>query len=138
MLMLCHTLHCATSLLKRYDMQIRNRNGHLEFLRASWDKEKKRTVQKLIKVNEFTEDEKVQHAEFMIKEKFKEDRIISTDIAMKMTHALRKMIAGLAYGARPTEPLLVYDLITQLQKSLKKAGVVKPPKPVPEVTKKNV
>ena len=110
-------------------MQIRIRSGHFEFLRGTWDKESKRTRQKLIKPEDFTPEEKKQYDEYIKEQQDLADAVMCKSAAQTLTSHIESAIKGLELGAYPKQKGgEVYDLIAKLQRALKKAGVARPPK----------
>lgn len=109
-------------------MQIRIRSGHLEFLRATWDKEAKRTRQKLIKQVDFTPEEQQQYDEWKKEQSERLDETSYKNSCELLNTHIEHAIKGLELGAWPMQKTETHDWIGKLQRALKKAGVARPPK----------
>jgi 2-methylisocitrate lyase-like PEP mutase family enzyme len=109
-------------------MQIRTRANNIEFLRGTWDPEKKRTVQKLIKPPEFSESEKAQYAAYAAEKKVVSDALRDQYTAQTLAQAIERAIAGIDAGAMPDEPERLLQALDQLRGRLRKAGIKRTPK----------
>lgn len=118
-------------------MQIRTRGHQVEYLRATYDPEKKRSFQKLIKPEDFTPEEKAQADAYTEKNR-------AAVVTERQTHAARNpalyiemIAAGIEGGARPENEPALWESIKKMQKALRKAGIRRPI-PVPKPAKKTV
>ena len=118
-------------------MQIRTRGNQTEYLRATYDPEKKRSSQKLIKPEEFTAEEQAQADEYHAKN-------AAAAVMERQAHAaqhpalyIEMIAAGIENGARPENEPALWESIKKMQKALRKAGVRRPI-PVPKTKKKAV
>lgn len=109
-------------------MQIRSRANNLEFLRANWDKEAKRTRQKLIKPSEFTPEERKQYNEWVADFNNKNNLILEKTSAELIVSRLRAATRGIDAGAKINSEDEIFDAISQFQAALKRAGILKPGK----------
>lgn len=107
-------------------MQIRIRAGKTECLRAIWDKEAKRSRQKLIKPNEFTPEEKLQFSEWTVEFKKNQDELKAKNAANRVVWHLDAAINGIEMGAKIDRQDEIFEKISKLLSVLKKAGIEKP------------
>lgn len=107
-------------------MQIRERNGRVECLRAVWDAAAKRSRQKLIKAEEFTEAERVQFDAWQAERRALDAEKAKSDIA-SIGHVSVSMLAeAVESGHMPPEPEKLLAALDRLNKALRKAGVKRP------------
>ena len=119
-------------------MQIRTRGHQVEYLRATYDPEKKRSFQKLIKPEDFTPEEKAQADAYAEKNR-------AAVVTERQTHAAQnpalyiEMIAsGIEGGAKPKDEPALWAAIKKMQKALRKAGIRRPlPVPKPPLKRTN-
>ena len=107
-------------------MQIRTRNGNMEFLRATYDPQKKRSVQKLIKREDFTPEEQAQFDAQQAEKKAKSDAATFRLAAEEPSYWLSKITAGLLAGHRPIDEKEFWADYTNLQKAIRKSGLKRP------------
>lgn len=104
-------------------MQIRMRGGKPEFLRGTWDKAKGRTVQRLIKPEEFNEAEQAQFAAWNTERQVQLDAERARYAAQSLASAIERAVAGMDAGVTPTDPERVLQALDQLRGRLRKAGI---------------
>lgn len=104
-------------------MQIRTRGGKVEFLRGTWDPEKKRTVQRLIKPEDFNEAEKAQFDAWAAEKKAAADADRARWAAEDLAGAIERAVKGMDAGVTIKEPERVLHALDQLRGRLRKAGI---------------
>jgi hypothetical protein len=107
-------------------MQIRERNGKTEYLRAWYDKEAQRTRQKLVKPEDFTAEEKTQaDAYHAARAEARQNDLLRLYTEDAHVH-IEKMAAGLAAGRRPLDLNAFWASLAHLRRELRKAGLTQP------------
>ena len=120
-------------------MQIRTRGHQVEYLRATYDPEKKRSFQKLIKPEDFTPEEKAQADAYAEKNRVAVVTERQTHAACNPALYIEMIAAGIEGGARPENEPALWESIKKMQKALRKAGIRRPvlmPKPARKSVKK--
>lgn len=110
-------------------MQIRIRNGKTEFLRASYNKEKKRSEQKLIKQADFSEDEAKQYAEYCAAKKVKDSDMMARYEARSAHTTIASIAAVVEAGYPVGNPQGLLESLDRLNFALRKAKITRPAKP---------
>jgi hypothetical protein len=107
-------------------MQIRYRNGNIEFLRSTYSAELGRSKAKLISLEDFTEAEKEQHAKH-VAEREKEHEKLHAEYAAKSPERNLKLIArGFEAGYKPDNELTFWLAYDELKKSIRKSKMKRP------------
>lgn len=104
-------------------MQIRQRGTSTEFLRGTWDPAKKRTIQRLIKPEDFTEAERAQYDAWRKEQDAKQAEMLAKFAAQGLADAIERAVAGLDAGVTPREPERVLAALDQLRGRLRKLGI---------------
>lgn len=110
-------------------MQIRERkkfSGKLEFLRAVWDADAKRSRQKLIKPEEFTADERAQYEQFIAERKASVEEQAMASRASYAHDTIMRLAEAVEAGHGPDDPAKLLAALDRLNKALRKAGVKRP------------
>lgn len=113
---------------KGMTMQIRIRGNKTEFLRAVYDATVKRTRQKLIKEDEFTNEEQQQYEEYKAKSALKSREITLKYAAMGATRQIDDLAESLENGHTVKEPEALLAALDRLNLALRKQGIKRPPK----------
>lgn len=109
-------------------MQIRKRGQKVEFLRAVYDSIAKRTKQKLIKREDFTEAEKAQFEEY-IKVKNNESHDDTLKFAARHSAiSIAEIAMALERGYELPGGDSILSALDRLNAALRKRGVTRPPK----------
>lgn len=106
-------------------MQIRLRNGNIEFLRASWDKESKRTRQKLIKETDFTEEERAEYEEWKAARKSVEREKSLDMMARNAAHFINEIAEAIEKGRKPENAATILAALDRLNLGLRKSGITR-------------
>lgn len=120
-------------------MQIRVRGNQVEYLRASYDSSKGRSVQKLIKPEDFTPEEQAQAEQYRKEKEAASMADQQAWSAQRPEHWLNQIAVGIDAGSRPNDEPALWKALKNLQKSLRKAGIRRPipePKPAKTAVKK--
>lgn len=109
-------------------MQIRERKGRVECLRAEWDPVAKRSRQKIIKEGDFTESERAQFDAWKADHDAQKAEKVKAGLA-SIGHVSVSMLAeAVEAGHLPPEPEKLLAALDRLNKVLRKAGVKRPPR----------
>lgn len=109
-------------------MQIRIRSGKIEFLRATYNKDKKRTDQKLIKQTDFSEDEAKQYAEYCAAQKAKDSDMMARYAARSADSTIASIAAAVEAGHPVGNPQGLLESLDRLNLALRKAKITRPAK----------
>lgn len=109
-------------------MQIRHRNGKIEFLRATYNKDKKRSEQKLIKHADFSEDEAKQYAEYCAAEKAKDSDRMARYHARSADTTIASIAEAVEAGNAVGNPQGLLESLDRLNLALRKAKITRPAK----------
>lgn len=109
-------------------MQIRIRNHKTEFLRSFWDKDAKRTRQKLIKEDEFTDEEKAEYAAYRAKLQAESaERHLDVSAMLAVRH-ITDLAQAVEQQRKIDEPAALLAALDRLNLALRKAGIKRPPR----------
>lgn len=114
--------------LKGMTMQIRVRGNKTEFLRAVYDPAIKRTRQKLIKEDQFTDDERQQFQEYNVKREEQSKKSTLKYSAITATTQVENLAEALEQGFTIREPEKLLAALDRLNLALRKQGIKRPPK----------
>lgn len=120
-------------------MQIRVRGNTVEYLRATYIPDKGRSMQKVIKPEDFTPEEKAQAEQYQQEKAEASTADQHAWSAQRPEHWLNQIASGIDAGSRPNNEPALWEAIKNLQKSLRKAGIRRPipePKPAKTAVKK--
>lgn len=109
-------------------MQIRERKGRVECLRAEWDPVAKRSRQKIIKEGDFTKDEKAQYEQWKAERDKQEAERSKANAASVGVWSITRLAEAVEGGHTPPEPQQLLEALDRLNKALRKQGVKRPPR----------
>lgn len=109
-------------------MQIRVRGNKTEFLRAVYDPAIKRTRQKLIKEDQFTDGERQQFQEYNVKREEQSKKSTLKYSAITATTQVENLAEALEQGFTIREPEKLLAALDRLNLALRKQGIKRPPK----------
>jgi TPP-dependent indolepyruvate ferredoxin oxidoreductase alpha subunit len=115
-------------------------SGKFQFLRyvpiKGADGKIVRSGQKVIKPEEFTPEEREQHA------KWRAERDAASSLDSKRIsgslghHSINRVAEGIEAGFMPENQQQLFDALDRLSKALRKAGIKRPPRPAKQVDTK--
>lgn len=109
-------------------MQIRVRNGRVEYLRPWYDQAAKRTRQKLIKPSEFTDEERKEADAYHSKQREEEGQAHAEWAAKTAHERLEQIASGIEAGAMPADEEAMWSALGRLRRAMRKAGMRQPRK----------
>lgn len=109
-------------------MQIRTRNGKTEYLRPWYDKEAKRSRQRLIKPEDFTPEEQAEAEAYHAKRRQQQEEDSAAWAARTAHEGLERIAAGIEAGTLPDDAEAVWGALGRLRRAMRKAGMRQPPK----------
>lgn len=110
-------------------MQIRERKeGRVECLRAVWDPVAKRTRQRIIKPEDFTDAERAQFDAWQAEQKAQHETKMAKVSANTGHWWIERLTDAIEAGHVPDQPEKLLAALDRLNKVLRKAGVKRPPR----------